>query len=203
MAQQYVSPMSGNVTMAFGGAVRHVKGILIHPAPDDFLGKKHPDYQAQQQALTYLEWTLAGADAAIPYRKLDATSLLPTKGSWALFQLFEAIQLRKAHQAGKVPDVTIDDVIEAFKSVGTIGKRWTIFPDCDVSPEAQRRVLRQPGLFAGRDLGEILIRLHEAPGAKVVATLTDRSGSSGEIPLPDGFFISIADHPDGVWEFEP
>ncbi len=198
MAQQHI----GSISMACSGAARRVRDVIIHPAPGDFFGKSRPDYLAQQQALTCLEWILAGTEVEIPYHKLNnASVLLPVKGSWALYQLFEAIQLRKAYQLEKVPGVTADEVAEAFMDVGATDKRWIIFPKCDVSPAARRAVLKLPGVNVGIDWTiDLEEALEETPLGKQFAVLTSKDGHTARVALPLSFFVN---RETGIWEIEP
>ena len=178
--------LSGNISMSFCGAVRRVKAALQKPPLSDFLGKQHP----QHQALTMLEAMPSNDGASpVPYRRLDSNVLLPIDGSWALFQLFEAIQLRAAWLREETHGLEAHDVAETFGNVGHTNQT-PFFPEGNVTPMLRRALLQLPSFKTKIGSATYLEQGAEEEG--VMAKLTARG--------IDPIRISIEWHP-GIVRF--
>lgn len=187
--------LSGNISVSFYGAVRRTKDVLGKLPLDDVLGKHHP----QHQVLTRLEWMASAIEPdPVPYRSLDHETLLPMEGSWALFQLFEGIQLRTAWLREEIDGVKAHDVAETFGNVGHPNERTPFFPEGNVTP-ALRWALFQRGPFKPR-IG----------WATTLEAGTDEEGVVAKMLLKGHEPLRVALHDSacfndelGIWELAP
>lgn len=183
---------TGNIRMSFCGAVSRVKGVLQKPPMNGFPDKEHP----QHQALVRLDWIASGIEPqTVPYRFLDPEELLPIEGSWALFQLFEAIQLRAAWLRGEIEGVEAHDVAETFGKVGHPNERTPYFPQGNIAP-ALRWALFKRGAFKPR-IGWATYLEMGTEEEGVVAKLTLKGREPFRVVLKD---IAHFNNDLGIWE---
>lgn len=181
-----------NISTSFYGSLRRVKDALQKPPPPDILGTQHP----QHQALTQLG-SMASNDAnPVPYRRLDSAALMPIDGSWALFQLFEAIQLRAAWLREEIDGIEAHDVAEAFCNVGHTNQ-VPYFPEGNVTPTLRRALLQLPPLKV--KIGWAT-HLERSTDEGVIAKLTAKDVDPLWLPLRVGARFN---EDLGIWEPVP
>lgn len=187
-------PTNGLISTTFYGAASRTKDVLRKPTPPDIIGVHCP----QRQALTRLTWVAAQQDIPpVPYRFLDPKELMGLPGTWALFQLFEGIQLRAAWMRDEIPEVQEREISAAFASVAHPDRKTPYFPEGNVSPRV-RRLLLQTGPFKPKiDWATYLI--NGAEGASF-ANLTRPETEPVRVPLPENIWLN----PDTeIWEVRP
>lgn len=186
------NPHSGKISLPFYGAVSRTKDRLRKPSPPDIIGAQC----VQRQALTRLTWRAAQEELVVPYRFLDPMELMGLPGTWALFQLFEAIQLRAAWLRDEMPDVDDHAVAEAFGAVAHDDRKTPYLPEGNVSPQVHR-ALFQTGPF--RPHIDWAVYLERADDGNF-ANLT-RSGTEPiRVPLPENIWLNPE---TDVWETLP
>lgn len=153
-----------------------MKDALQKPPPPDILGTQHP----QHQALTQLSSMASNDPDPVPYRRLDSAALMPLEGSWALFQLFEAIQLRAAWLREEIGGLEAHDIAEAFGSVGHINQT-PFFPEGNVTPALRRALLQLPPFKTKIGWATYLEQSADAEG--VVAKLTAKGVDPIWVPV--------------------
>lgn len=182
----------GTISLSFYGAIRRTKYALQQFPPPNILGEQCP----QRQALTRLEWRATEGKITVPYRFLNPDELMGLPGTWALFQLFEIIQLRAAWQLGEMPGLEEYDIREAFSAVAHPDMKSPYFPEGNVSPQA-RRLLFQTGQFKPKFDIAVYLEHHESEN---FANFKRASVDPFLIPLPENIWLNPE---TDVWEVRP
>lgn len=185
-------PSNGTISMSFYGAASRTKSVLQKLSPPDIIGVHCP----QRQALSRLTWRATQEELAVPYRFLDSAVLLDLPGTWALFQLLEAIQLRAAWMRDEMPGVEDHHISDAFAAVAHPDRKTPFFPDGNVSPQV-RRALFQTGPF--RPHIDWAVYLERADDGNF-ANLTRSRTEPFRITLPDNVWLNPE---TDVWEVAP
>jgi len=130
----------------------------------------------------------------IPYNDhvFNPKKLLPISGSWAIFQLYEALQLRAEWQFLQPDDVTIEDVLAAFNEIGS--EDGNIFPECNTTPAARRAAPKIPPL---NGMGWAIT--FEGTNQKIAAFIPGR-GTFTEANIPPNVFFNPATK---RWDVKP
>lgn len=180
---------NGTISLSFYGAASRTKSALRKTSPPDIIGVQCP----QRQALTRLTWRAAQEEIVVPYRLLNPAELMGLPGTWALYQFFEAIQLRAAWLRDEIPGVAEHDVSDAFGAVAHPDRKTPYFPEGNVSPQA-RRLLFQTGQFKPKF--EIAVYL-ECQENGNFANFRHESAGSFLIPVPENIWLNPE---TDVWE---
>lgn len=162
-------PSSGAFSLSFQGAMRRAKDVLQKPQPPDVIGAQHP----QHQAFARISWYATPLNTTVPYRILHPGELMYLPGTWALFQLFEAIQLRVAWQRDETPGIEELQVVEMFGAVAQVGRKTPFFPEGNVSPMARFELFKLPALRPNIDWAVYLERTDDGNFANLTRSRTD------------------------------
>lgn len=185
-------PPSGAFSLSFHGAMRRTKDVLQKPQPPDIIGAHHP----QHQAFARISWFASPLNTTVPYRIIDPEGMMHLPGTWALFQLFEAIQLRAAWQRDETQGIEEAQVIEMFGSVAHAERKTPFFPEGNVSPMARLELFSLPALRPNIDWAVYLERTDNGNFANLTRSRTDPI----RITLPDNVWLNPETN---VWEVIP
>ncbi len=185
--------LASATTLKLHGAVSRTKAALVLPTAPDVIGKHHP----QHQALAALKEYAAQDEPLVRYKLLDAAVLLKYPGSWALFQLFEAIQLRNAWQLGLIDTLDDDGIANAFDRVSRPRDMLPFFPGGNVAPQLRLKLLAYGPL---RPKIGYAVYLEEGSNGQHVAKLTHNEVEPFRILLPKGIHHNSE---RDVWETVP
>lgn len=158
----------------------------------------HPGSGARYGALNALiavskRWDGPG----VPYDVFLPRTIFPVTESWAVFQLYEAIQLRAEWQFLQPEHVRASDVLAAFNAVNAeIGN---IFLECDATPAARRAILGIPFFHGDSARDGWVISLRKGVDLPVIIQRPGFDFVIHEEPPPTVFFNDVT----RLWDTQP
>ncbi len=133
--------------------------------------------------------SMAGNTRSAPdalHNLFEPAVLFPILQSWALLQLYEALQLRAEWQYDQPSDVTLADVITALDAVAK--ETGSVFTTRNTTPAVRRAVLGIPFLQGETVKDGWIISLNPHAAFEITLERTDRTGVVTSKLPPTVFF---------------